>query len=481
MKRLIFVLLLLIGARAFSNNLQIQNLQITGQNTTEHYTMIQFDISWDNSWRISTGPSNWDAAWVFVKYRIKNQSMWHHATLHYVDGTGTGDGHTVPANAQISSSDDNGSGGAYGVFIYRDSDMLQSSVSYAGVQLRWDYSVDGLTDKDSVDLCVFGIEMVYVPQGSFYVGSGSNDYAVLHTYPNISDAYQITSENAINVGSTTGYLYYGSCGDRGGPIPASYPKGYNAFYCMKYEITQEQYVEFLNKLTSAQANSRYPNSNGYFRHAITGSWENYSTTLPYVACNFLNWVDLAAYLDWAALRPMTELEYEKVARGTVANYPNEFAWGNTSIDYADGILNSGAANETSLNSSDNCVTNDAGTNGPLRVGCLGQGVNTRTGVGAGYYGAFDLSGNLEERVVNIGTPEGRSFDGQHGDGVLSIYGDANVTNWPGSSVTGIGFRGGNWKKDYLRCRVSDRFYDNETDEASFGLALMGGRGVRTAP
>ena len=32
-------------------------------------------------------------------------------------------------------------------------------------------------------------------------------------------------------------------GDRTGPIPANFPKGYNAFFAMKYEITQEQFEQ----------------------------------------------------------------------------------------------------------------------------------------------------------------------------------------------------------------------------------------------
>jgi hypothetical protein len=32
--------------------------------------MVNFNLSWDNSWRSSVGPSNWDAAWVFVKFMV---------------------------------------------------------------------------------------------------------------------------------------------------------------------------------------------------------------------------------------------------------------------------------------------------------------------------------------------------------------------------------------------------------------------------
>ncbi|MCB9178869.1 MAG: hypothetical protein H6590_05555 [Flavobacteriales bacterium] len=37
---------------------------------------------------------------------------------------------------------------------------------------------------------------------------------------------------------------------------ATYPNGYNAYYCGKYEISQQQYVDFLNTLTRPQQNAR---------------------------------------------------------------------------------------------------------------------------------------------------------------------------------------------------------------------------------
>ena len=141
--KLLLLLIAISSTTAFANNVAVSNVSITGKNNVLDFTLVQFDISWDNSWRTSAGPSNWDAAWVFVKYRLKNQTTWNHATLNWVDGTGSGDGHTEPANSNIASSNDNGSGGAYGVFIHRSADMAQGSVSYSVVQLRWNYGVDG--------------------------------------------------------------------------------------------------------------------------------------------------------------------------------------------------------------------------------------------------------------------------------------------------------------------------------------------------
>ena len=32
-------------------------------------------------------------------------------------------------------------------------------------------------------------------------------------------------------------------------MPSGFPSGYSAFYAMKYEITQQQYVDFLNSIS----------------------------------------------------------------------------------------------------------------------------------------------------------------------------------------------------------------------------------------
>lgn len=517
---MLFVLFLLVGASntVLANNLVISNVSLTGRNVESSYTLVQFDISWDNSWRINDGPSNWDAAWVFVKYRKKSQTTWHHATLNWVNGTGSGDGHTVPANSNILSSNDNGSGGTYGVFIHRNADMVQGSVNYTGVQLQWNYGVDGLTDGENVEVCVSGIEMVYVPASKFYVGSGGTEIDAFYKYPTSTNPFQILSEDAITVGTTVDNLYYPATGgDQTGPIPAAFPKGYKGFYSMKYEITQEQYVNFLNKLTRGQQDARTATSVASGTSSVSSTYVMAaSSTLTYrngircdasihisnpikfycdlngngtesesddgqnIACNYLSWADVIAYLDWSALRPMTELEYEKLSRGNQAPLVNEYAWGIASASAASGISNSGSNNETASNAGANCAYNNtAGVKGPMRSGCFGQAVNTRAGVGAGYYGIMELSGNLWERTVSVGSSTGRAFTGTHGDGVLNSSGDANVSQWPGTDAVGSGFRGGNWLNGTNYLRASDRYAASNATISRY--QAYGGRGVRVAP
>jgi hypothetical protein len=75
---------------------------------------VSFDVAWDESWRGPDRPSwvaaadNWDAAWVFVKYRVDG-GAWRHATL-------AGGGHVAPAGSVVDVSSDR-----VGAFIYRSS------------------------------------------------------------------------------------------------------------------------------------------------------------------------------------------------------------------------------------------------------------------------------------------------------------------------------------------------------------------------
>jgi formylglycine-generating enzyme required for sulfatase activity len=488
------LLLLLLSANLSANDIVVSNISLTDENATEDYVMVQFDLSWENSWRISNGSANWDAAWVFVKYRLSG-GEWQHVSLN-------NNGHSGTAAAIDAGLLDPGSAfnattnPALGVFIYRSADGTGNS-SITGAQLRWNYGANGVPDDAIVDVKVFAIEMVYVPEGAFAAGSGGNEYAAFYKYPTTTNAYQITSENTIVVGTATNNLYYPwitNGGDQGGPIPSTFPKGYAGFYCQKYEISQQQYVDFLNTLTQTQANNRKYNGSDY-RYAITGTTiGSYATTNPYVACNFLSWMDGAAYSDWAGLRPMTELEYEKACRGTVAPVANEYAWGtNTVAGSAYTLDNDGATDEgitanysTSAGNASYAPTG-GGIDGPLRVGIFAANAanSGRITAGASYYGIMELSGNLYERTVTVGNAAGRAYTGAHGNGALNGNGHADVTAWPGltggevTGADGSGFRGGGWIIDATFLRASDRNFAAYT--GTIRAYSYGFRAVRAVP
>ena len=485
---LLLLLFTVLSGNIFANDIKVENVAVRTGSATDDYTLIEFDLSWSNSWRTDVGPSNWDAAWVFVKFRNIDGGDWQHAVLNYTDGTGTGDGHTEPANCEISSADDN-TGTSNGVFIYRDANLLQGNVAYNDIKLRWNYGDNGLADCDSVEVAVFAIEMVYVPQGSFELGSGGTETSHFFKYNTSTSTYTISSEAGFTTGTTTNALHnVGSTYTAvmpNGTLPAAFPKGYDAFYCMKYKISQGQYADFLNKLTTTQQATRaYTGASN--RHSITETAGVYTASKPFVAKNYLSWADLAAYLDWAALRPFTELEFEKACRGTAAAVANEYAWGSTAIaGAAYTINNDGAANEgiatnystTAGNASYN--TTDGSINGPLRCGIFARAASTRIEAGATFYGIMEMSGNLWERPITVGNATGRAFTGVLGNGTLDATGNANVANWPGTGATGVGFRGGSWNGGVSYCRSSDRSHAAFTNSGrSYGY---GGRGARLAP
>jgi formylglycine-generating enzyme required for sulfatase activity len=478
----LFLLMIWLASSAHANNVQVVSHGITDADNINQNATISFDLSWDNSWRDSI---NHDAVWVFVKYRTSLSTEWHHATMNYVDGTA--DGHTAPPGAVIRTPSDR-----KGVYIHRAA-FGSGTVNFLSCGLLWDYSADGLTSDSIVDLRIFAVEMVFVPQGAFYVGDG----ATTELYGNFEDGVSgnpllITSENDLILGGgTPGSLgnnnrantyTHPACTD--GCLPGSgddfddvtftdlvdaFPKGYNAFYCMKYEVTQQQWVDMLNCVTPAQQPLLADTSHFYSwtgpyitrRWGITFSGGVFSTSEPYLPLIYCDWVRAAAYADWACMRPMTELEFEKAARGPATPTPGEYPWGNPAIALASDITVSGmsTANEEVLSGYDGGGTNGncwilGGAHNMNTLGRVGifasNAANTgRVTSGGSYWGIMDLGGNAWERAVSVGHSEGRKFTGAHGDGILHPAGYANIATWPGSfsnwyvdTNVGMGYRGG---------------------------------------
>ncbi len=437
---------------SLANNVQITNVSITG-------TTLDFEVSWENSWRVnSTAPFNYDAVWVFVKFRDCAQLQWEHALI---DSAGA----ASPLRADTVND-------AMGILVYRSADGV-GNVGATDVSARLSNLPSG-----NLEFKVFGVEMVYVPQGSFILGDGLSAQTFRRGSVTATP-YQVTSENAITFASSGGNLY--ATGNIStGTLPAAFPKGYDDFYCMKYEISQQQYAEFLNTLSSAQAASRYLVTTAG-RYTLTGAWPVITTTAGNRAMNYMNYSDFYAYLDWSGLRPMTELEYEKACRGPAVQVPGEYAWGTTLITDANTPTNDGTATESVSNAipagSGIANYNNNFVIGVLRCGFNGSGASNRLTLGATYYGICEMSGNVRERLVYAGTNAGRVFVPNHGDGYLDPVGTFTVAGWPANAGTGT--RGGSYIDVAARLSISDRniaVFNNNTR-----YAYMGGRGVRTAP
>lgn len=529
---LITIIALLSWIHVTANNVAVEN--VSYDNTT---TEISFDLSWENSWRKdlspATVPYNYDGVWIFVKVRechIKNSGSptgYYHAWLsttasdHSVSNSGS---NIMTVEAGITAID--GTNRGMGVFIYREENGGSGPIS-TSVVLKWDKTTQAgeMTEIDATaeyDVEVFAIEMVNVPQSDFYLGDGAATNCFYDLSVGTSTPYLVTSENSFSVSNTNNRAIDGT-GGTGSVVNAAFPKGWDSFWMMKYEISQAQYAAFLNTIAPDQAQNRTnrdlytitnltyvmtDNGNIRWRNAICldpqgdkrtdefvmnlndNSVYNEDSDGGGVACNFMSFRDLLAYLDWAALRPLTEFEYEKACRGSVTPINNENAWGNSAELAVTGILNSGQSDELAANSGTGLCNygNVAGVRAPMRCGFAATASTNRASAGASFYGIMDLSGNLLEPYLSIyyngstGAAYSNDFSGETGDGELDSDGMQDVSGWPSHSGDNDFYRtigkGGSWywNQNYIQVsRRDETWYTATTDTRN---QYCGGRGGR---
>lgn len=514
------LLILLMMQQTQANNIAVTNVRLinpdvtAGVNNAANFTFVRFDLSWENSWRLNyaIGMNNNDAAWVFVKYRVLG-GTWRHAQLNLSGhsagvwgGQGAGPALIETALLDPLSAHDPSTNPVMGVFISNGSiNPEPGPFAATNVQLRWNYGAQGVPDNALLEIQVTAIEMVYSPRGAFYVGSGGQENGSFTNGSWVSGntiPLRITSDSALTIGTAAGNLWgRASSGDSTigstGTLAAEFPKGYTGFYAMKYEITQRQWVDFFNSLYDSQkANRDITGADGKNSDALTDrnniSWTGGDAALPLeayanVACNYLSWADVAAYLDWAALRPMTELEFEKLSRGERTGVADEMAWGSAGIATLPYTLaNAGDEDELiASNFSSAAVGGNAwyaathSADGPVRVGIFAADTAStgRSTASATRYGAFEMSGNVWEHTVSVASDSGRLYTGVHGNGLLTPEGFADESSWPSITANGTGLRGGGWNSPTERLRIADRALASSITASR--NSEYGGRGVRT--
>lgn len=407
------LILLLITATAHATDINVTDVE-------HDRGSLRVTVSWDNAWRHE---HNHDAAWVFV--RLVHERSW--SVPANITGYEIVDDNRLPV--EIVRPDD-----GLGVFV-------QPAIAHRGsISCTIDLELTMPDDFDwSVHTAeVIAIEMVYIPAGAFWIGDSHPDalaHAAFHT-AGTPAPFHVTSEAAIHIGDEPGQITYDNAdmphyrGDQQGPIPETFPKGTEAFYIMKYEISQGEYATFLNTIYDNRTGARaihagrtYSADRGTIY--LEGPW--YVSTKPRRPANFVSWDDGCAFADWAGLRPMTELEFTKAARGPGKPTPRDYPWGTDTsdelarvVDAHGDLVSSEEADESTLDH------------------------HSRARLGASYWWVMDLAGSLWERCVTVGHPVGRAFEGTHGDGRLSAAGYATNQDWPrGNDVNGgFGYRGG---------------------------------------
>ena len=524
--------LVMFAVAAQGNNIAISNQCLGAQNTAARTRLVQFDASWENSWRDN---ENHDAAWVFLKYSTDGGATWRHATLK-TSGTNP-DGFSQGAYGTdldiVVPSDRKGA-------FLRRAEAGEGPVGAKGIRFVWDYGVDlganaaGDALASLATIRLNTVEMVYVPAGPFYLGDHMSSYAdrffptaqprdsdkaqnigpygcQILARTNDAHAFKIKiavpysqaiapfddSDNGVvglisyfadsagQPGSCTGIWFNAASGisidqPTENNMNTNWPTGVKAFYYMRYEVSQAQFRDFLNSLPPAQADARYQASPERFAQASAGSTSVAGTRPGFAEARFgirfdnglygcdlnTNGVfdepddgqcvpatcrsanDSLALNDWAALRWVTEFEYEKAARGPNPPVKSEAAnaHGGEAV-VPSGYVYPGTPDEVPANNAEDgawVVYNVANLSGPLRSGALATAASSRKKAMAGYYGNMDLSGNVMEDVISVGTIKGRSYTAAQGDGELSTNGYADADGWPGGE--NIPFEdGSDWK------------------------------------
>uniref|UniRef100_UPI00203E205D glycine-rich protein n=1 Tax=Odoribacter lunatus TaxID=2941335 RepID=UPI00203E205D len=467
----------LFSPPVFGNNIRVDGkTRVIG--FSGDTAIIEVYLRWDNSWR---DDFNWDAAWVFFKYKKRGlTNPWQHAYLgssgHVLStavGSEGGDyTYMVGANA----------GKVNGLYVMRD-DVSEGNVSVR-LQAKWPLAGTGLSKSDFGDalneiyVAVHAIEMVYVPYGAYYLGDAYShkSFAVGDTA-----AVVIDTEAAMTLSAKDGMPNVS--------LSASYPKGYAGFYIMKYETSQEQYMEFLNSLTLEQQKARITNNdfanmkrgdyvfgdphvpscrNGIVfieqrqpnTPAVFGNNLNPANDLfssddgQTLACNYMSIEDMIAYCSWSGLRPMSELEYEKACRRFYPQVPaqGEYAWNtNNGINRLSGLgdLNyRGDQREQALSYLKNVNSGTSNSiNGPVRCGLFATSATNQTQAGATYWAVMEMSGNLKELCANVNYTNLNG--GSCGTGVY------NASLWD-KTATRYGVRGGGFNSADDLLRTSDR-------------------------
>lgn len=433
------------------------------------------------------------------KQTITKFTKWRHLPLASDPAA-----HQAPAGVVIAPSPD-----GIGVFVYRNEDG-RGPLELRDVRVRTSLPCNG----EAFKIWVGALEMVRVPTSPFLAGDPLGPKGptscLYRAGPDDDDlAYPITSEDEIPVGSEQGQLTWNNTGQMGtlAKLPAQYPKGHRAFYMLKHQVTQAEYTDFINHLNGNQITIRFPyGGQGEYRYAV------YKTmSAPRVctrserAANWMSWADARAYLWWAGLRPMTELEYEKAGRGPAQPVSGEYAWGSTTLVQSVVILGDESGRpivqgNCNIGNPMQLFQGGDGSQGPVpddafrasryqdhaeaiyRVPESEQTFTPREETGASYYGIMGLSGNLWEFVVSLGTDKGRSYVGEHGDGNLDATASPEAENsWPTPDNQGVGFRGGSWYTKTSSGRLADRCFGSGLTGYAERSHDTGVRGVRTAP
>ncbi|MDE7073606.1 MAG: hypothetical protein K2O69_00910, partial [Odoribacter sp.] len=189
----LYMFILLLSLTSTANNVRItRNLTIADAEIYDDHANVNFSIAWENSWR---DDFNWDAVYVFLKCRKKEgDKTWKHVMLRT-------DYHIVSNGYNWVLANNATTGWSPGVFIFRTRNGAGDAA--VDITLQWDYVKNGYTKSDftlkQLEYTAMCIEMVYVPNGSFYAGDNYSEQTFKAAYQPIWEKYDLVKIDGKNV------------------------------------------------------------------------------------------------------------------------------------------------------------------------------------------------------------------------------------------------------------------------------------------
>ena len=243
---LIFVCTLFLSPLT-ANNIKVENIIYDDSLNT-----LSFDLSWDNGFNLpAPGPVNYsDFAYLFIKFKNSNGTNWEHMPVPigghltdnpppYLNSTGT----SLP-NGEYS--------GLIASYFYLGfSEFVSGSIS-----VRCTVALSEYVTLLNPSFKVFAIEMINSTKHfslGYFLGDGTSQNR-FYKGDEPNEPFYYTGSGNVDVGTGSEEINVS-----GNPLPVAVLPG-NYFgsksYPMKYEITQEQYVDFLNCLNTRFCNDQ---------------------------------------------------------------------------------------------------------------------------------------------------------------------------------------------------------------------------------
>ena len=249
-------------------------------------TELRVSVQWEHAWRLPD--QRHDAAWLTFRYRDRGEWL----PLLLPDNVSS---YTTGSSLQIRTA-----AHQLGVLLLP---AQTGAAEIAATELLIQLSAPLPATAELLE--VQAVEMLYVPAGAFCLGDAhsNNTFATATGGSVFVDSPAFTLE----VDSATV------------AVAADFPSGFKGFYLQKYEISQQQWVSFINQLSAQQQEALLPsaaagellypaaemhrNTVRVKQAATATAPAQFETATPHRAMNYLGWQELLAYSSWCGLRP----------------------------------------------------------------------------------------------------------------------------------------------------------------------------------